>query len=92
MFSWLCRLLTLAGTDATIATHIKTIQERGYAEKTNNNLFAPTTLGVALVGGYDAMGLDFSKPRLRAEMESDMKDISKTKKNKVSVQPMCLLN
>jgi hypothetical protein len=32
------------GTDATIAQHIETIQERRYAEKQNVH-FAPTTLG-----------------------------------------------
>jgi DNA topoisomerase-3 len=58
------------GTDATIAQHIQTIQDRKYATK-QNNLFAPTTLGVALVAGYNAMGLTLSKPQLRAAMVFD---------------------
>lgn len=39
--------------------------------------FIPTTLGVALVTGYDQMGFDISlsKPFLRKEMELRMKDI-----------------
>lgn len=39
--------------------------------------FIPTTLGVALIEGYDGMGLDTSlgKPFLRKEMEIKMKEI-----------------
>jgi DNA topoisomerase III len=55
------------GTDATIHEHIKKIQERQYAFK-QNNLFYPSTLGVALVTGYDAMGFELSKPGLRAQV------------------------
>ena len=39
------------GTDATIAQHITTIQERAYAMKDNNQKFVPTKLGIALVEG-----------------------------------------
>ena len=39
------------GTDATIAQHITTIQERAYATKDNNLKFLPTKLGIALVEG-----------------------------------------
>jgi DNA topoisomerase-3 len=56
------------GTDATIAQHIETILDRGYATKVNGLFFAPTTLGVALVDAYISMGLELSKPRLRAEV------------------------
>ncbi len=41
------------GTDATIATHITTIQERNYAEKNAAQKFSPTKLGIALVEGYN---------------------------------------
>lgn len=39
--------------------------------------FIPSTLGVALITGYDEMGFDISlgKPFLRKEMELRMKDI-----------------
>ncbi|KAL8824412.1 MAG: hypothetical protein Q9191_005071 [Dirinaria sp. TL-2023a] len=39
--------------------------------------FIPTTLGVALIEGYDSIGLDTSlgKPFLRKEMEAKMKEI-----------------
>ncbi|PRP83566.1 DNA topoisomerase 3-alpha-like [Planoprotostelium fungivorum] len=73
------------GTDATIAQHIQTIQNRGYAEKDKAALFVPTTLGVALVGGYNAIGLELSKPELRAETERDMVAISRGTKTKEQV-------
>lgn len=57
------------GTDATIAQHIQTIQDRGYAVKTPQNQFTPTTLGVALVEGYKMMELAMSEPQLRAEVK-----------------------
>ena len=41
------------GTDATIAQHITTIQERNYAEKNGAQKFSPTKLGIALVEGYN---------------------------------------
>lgn len=33
------------------------VQERGYAIKDNNQQFEPTTMGEALIGAYDRMGL-----------------------------------
>ena len=47
------------GTDATIHEHIKTIQDRGYAVKFQQK-FKPTDLGVALIEGYDSLGMDFA--------------------------------
>ena len=41
------------GTDATIAQHITTIQDRSYATKDANQKFLPTKLGIALVEGYN---------------------------------------
>ena len=41
------------GTDATIAQHITTIQDRAYATKDGNQKFLPTKLGIALVEGYN---------------------------------------
>lgn len=41
------------GTDATIAQHITTVQERSYAIKDANQKFLPTPLGIALVEGYN---------------------------------------
>ena len=41
------------GTDATIAQHISTIQDRAYATKDAQQKFLPTKLGIALVEGYN---------------------------------------
>eukprot|EP00039_Didymoeca_costata_P013077 m.193912 g.193912 ORF g.193912 m.193912 type:complete len:982 (+) comp15669_c1_seq5:201-3146(+) len=64
------------GTDATMAEHINTIQNRDFVRKHQEKL-VPTTLGIALVNAYDAMSLEisFSKPHLRREMETDLKAI-----------------
>lgn len=56
------------GTDATIAQHIQTIQDREYVVKTPQNQFTPTTLGVALVEGYRMMELAMSDPQIRADV------------------------
>lgn len=41
------------GTDATIASHITTIQDRSYSIKDGQQKFTPTQLGIALVEGYN---------------------------------------
>jgi DNA topoisomerase III len=74
------------GTDATIHEHIKKILEREYSTK-EGNYFYPTTLGMALVTGYDRMdiNLSLSKPDLRAMMELNMKAICDGRKSKDDV-------
>ena len=72
------------GTDATMADHVAMIKDRSYvAEKPRSGgrnavvELIPTRLGVALVEGYDNVGLQVSvsKPFLRKEMELRMKAI-----------------
>jgi DNA topoisomerase-3 len=71
------------GTDATMAEHIEKIVERAYVIKHNLSgrkslpVLIPSTLGVALVEGYDEIGFDKSltKPFLRKDMEAAMKGI-----------------
>ena len=75
------------GTDATMAEHISKVKEREYVRiqprggtgRSANavQMFIPTTLGVALIEGYDNIGLDTSlgKPFLRKEMEIKMREI-----------------
>lgn len=58
------------GTDATIAEHIDTVIRREYVMKQrqgNVEYLVPSTLGVGLVEGYNAIGFDKSltKPHLR---------------------------
>ncbi|KAK9767429.1 DNA topoisomerase [Basidiobolus ranarum] len=64
------------GTDATIHEHIKKVLDREYAFK-EDNYFVPSTLGIALVEGYDKIDFEMSlsKPFLRREMEINMKRI-----------------
>lgn len=63
------------GTDATHAEHIETIQKRLYAEMNRDRRFLPKKLGLGLVNGYVSMGLELSKPRLRAALERDLQAI-----------------
>ncbi|KAJ3568007.1 hypothetical protein NP233_g5996 [Leucocoprinus birnbaumii] len=65
------------GTDATIAQHIQNIIDREYVIERmegQTKYLVPSTLGVALVEGYDKIGLDrsVSKPQLRRETERRM--------------------
>eukprot|EP00727_Mastigamoeba_balamuthi_P009279 m51a1_g4974 putative dna topoisomerase iii (1265) ;mRNA; r:13124-18365 len=75
------------GTDATIAEHISRIETRGYAERVDGVHFCPTTLGLALTDAYDSMGLDISRPAVRAEIEREtarVADGSRTKEQVVA--------
>lgn len=64
------------GTDATIHEHIKKIIDRHYVYKRRYR-FYPSNLGVGLIEGYDAMGLETSlgKPALRRQVELDLQRI-----------------
>jgi DNA topoisomerase III len=83
------------GTDATMAEHINKIKERSYVDTRSRSgggrnsvqEFIPTYLGVALIEGYDNVGLDVSvsKPFLRKEMELKMKAICEGRKSKTEV-------
>lgn len=70
------------GTDATIAQHISTIQEREYATKDASQRFSPTPLGIALVEGYNQMGYQLNKPDLRREMEYECNLVANQQKTK----------
>jgi DNA topoisomerase III len=82
------------GTDATMAQHIQMIKDRSYVEtrsraggRNSVEEFIPTTLGIALIEGYDGVGLDVSvsKPFLRKEMELKMKAICEGRKTRSDV-------
>ncbi|THH30422.1 hypothetical protein EUX98_g3766 [Antrodiella citrinella] len=65
------------GTDATIAQHIQTIIDRKYVMEHKpgaTKYLVPSTLGIALVDGYNAIEYDksLSKPDLRRDTERDM--------------------
>lgn len=77
------------GTDATMAQHIEKIKERQYVSVVERGgggggrggggvkEFIPTSLGVALIMGFERMNFETSlgKPFLRKEMELKMKAI-----------------
>ncbi|KAF9585923.1 DNA topoisomerase [Lunasporangiospora selenospora] len=78
------------GTDATIAEHIKVITQREYVVRSKREkeyVFTPSTLGIALVEGYDNIGLEMSlsKPLLRSQLESNLKLICEGTKSKEEV-------
>lgn len=78
------------GTDATIATHISTIQAREYAVRNAQNQFEPTKLGLALVEGYNSMGYQLNKPQLRALIEADCQRVAKGEARREDVVRKCL--
>ncbi|SCV72038.1 BQ2448_4732 [Microbotryum intermedium] len=78
------------GTDATIAEHIAKIIEREYVMKQRQGgteYLVPSTLGIGLVEGYNAIGFDksLSKPYLRRLTERRMDEICQGTKTKTQV-------
>ncbi|KAJ2321239.1 DNA topoisomerase 3-alpha, partial [Coemansia sp. RSA 2702] len=75
------------GTDATHAQHIKKITDREYIFKTPDGRLTPSTLGVGLVEGYDAIALEvsLSKPYLRRKTERELQQICDGVKTKSEV-------
>ena len=73
------------GTDATHAEHIETIKAREYVFVENRDKLVPGKLGMALVEGYDSMGIGMSKPFMRAGLETDLKLICDGVKTKEEV-------
>lgn len=54
------------GTDATMAEHIRKIQDREYVIK-QNNCFYPMALGLALVEAFEACEVFLARPTCRSE-------------------------
>eukprot|EP00546_Thalassionema_frauenfeldii_P005764 CAMPEP_0178909288 /NCGR_PEP_ID=MMETSP0786-20121207/8421_1 /TAXON_ID=186022 /ORGANISM="Thalassionema frauenfeldii, Strain CCMP 1798" /LENGTH=833 /DNA_ID=CAMNT_0020581337 /DNA_START=2085 /DNA_END=4585 /DNA_ORIENTATION=+ len=79
------------GTDATIASHIQTIQDRNYAIKNANQEFSPTQLGIALVEGYNSMGYQLNKPDLRREVEHECNLVANGQKTMEDIMEPILL-
>ena len=73
------------GTDATHAEHIETVKSREYVFTEDRDKLVPGRLAMALVEGYDAMGLAMSKPHLRAGLETDLVKICEGVKSKADV-------
>ncbi|GMK55375.1 hypothetical protein CspeluHIS016_0204310 [Cutaneotrichosporon spelunceum] len=78
------------GTDATIAEHIAKVIEREYViakKEGKENFLIPSSLGVGLVEGYNAIGFDrsLSKPHLRRETEHRLELICEGQQTKAEV-------
>ncbi|KAF9809736.1 hypothetical protein IEO21_07278 [Rhodonia placenta] len=78
------------GTDATIAQHIQTIIDRNYVIERmqgSTKYLVPSTLGIGLVEGYDAMGFErsLSRPQLRRETERRMVEICEGTRTKADM-------
>ncbi|KAK2464337.1 hypothetical protein APHAL10511_003794 [Amanita phalloides] len=75
------------GTDATIASHIQMIIDRGYVKERmegNTKYLLPSKLGLGLVHGYSQIGLhkNLSKPLLRRETERSLVQVCQGAKSK----------
>lgn len=66
------------GTDATIAEHVKKVQDRNYVRKLPGatGRFEPLPLGLALVDGCEAVEVHLARPTERARQEAAMKRIA----------------
>lgn len=74
------------GTDATVASHIQTMLDRGYAVKDGNLRFAPTRLGEALIAAYRRMDLEnLWLPDLRAKIETAITGVARGQRTKVGI-------
>ena len=78
------------GTDATIPSHIGTIQQRDYAYRDPGGFFHPTKLGLALFEGYHSMGYQLTKPNLRASMERDCQLVARGQLSKQEMMQKAL--
>jgi len=65
------------GTDASIPMHIKSIIDRGYVTLGSGRTLKPSSLGCALIHGYDRIDPDLSAPYMRASVEMELDNIAK---------------
>lgn len=68
------------GTDASMATHIHNIVQRGYVEVVGNRRkLVPTPLGTALIRGYKSIDVELVSPELRSNIEKNVALIAQGK-------------
>jgi len=73
------------GTDASMATHINNICERNYVSLTEGRRLIPSSLGIALVHGYQVIDNELVIPKIRADIESSCTLVAKGKAHKDQV-------
>ena len=72
------------GTDSTIHDHIRTIQERKFAEK-KKGVFRPTQLGIAMLETYKHLDIGLANPANRAKTERNLSLIAQGVKTREEV-------
>jgi DNA topoisomerase III len=78
------------GTDATIAEHIKKVQDRKYVRKLQDSRFEPTQLGISLVEGLERCQIHLARPGMRSEQEVSFKKIHTGELNAADVKAEAL--
>ena len=81
------------GTDASIPSHIGTIESRKYARLLTGGggrRFEPTALGVALIQGLRHVDAELVTPSLRAHMERQLERIASGDASRAHVVAECL--
>ncbi|KAL0224618.1 hypothetical protein RCL1_002530 [Eukaryota sp. TZLM3-RCL] len=73
------------GTDATIAQHIETNIERGYVTRDRSNTITPTPVGLSLIAGLKAIGLEISDTFIRSQMENLVAQVAAASVEKLEV-------
>ena len=64
------------GTDASIPSHIGTIEARKYVRLVGGRRFEPTALGMALIDGVEAIDGELVQPTVRAHVEAQLELIA----------------
>ena len=73
------------GTDASIPSHLKNIEDRGYVTIGPKRTFIPTELGLVLARGICDIDSELIMPSIRANIEKSCDDISKGKAKELEV-------
>lgn len=78
------------GTDATIAEHIKKVQDRKYVTKNREQRFEPSKLGIALVEALEKCQILLARPSMRSSQERALREISAGTKDAAAVKRQSL--
>ena len=73
------------GTDASIPSHIGTIESRRYVRLTSGRCFEPTALGLALIRGIRSIDAELVQPTVRSHVEAQLELIAKGEARRAAV-------